>query len=129
MPENSRECQTGDFCRFSPANALRFSKNRRIYRAVAKNHQKIDFFSALANADITAHIDFLALDKIVRNFELESSLVAQEEFLLNLGAQERVDFLIQKNPHLAQEILTGFAKLIDKNQMGILFKSHIFWKK
>ena len=33
-----------------------------------KNHHKIDFFSALANADITAHVDFLALDKIVKNF-------------------------------------------------------------
>jgi SAM-dependent MidA family methyltransferase len=68
-------------------------------------------------------------NKIVKNFELDSSLITQEEFLLSLGAQQRVDFLLEKNPHLSQEILSGFAKLVAKNQMGKLFKSHILWKK
>jgi SAM-dependent MidA family methyltransferase len=94
-----------------------------------KNHQKIAFLEGLSDSDITAHVDFLALDKIVKNIGLNSSLISQEEFLLSLGAQQRVDFLLEKNPHLAQEILSGFAKLVAKNQMGKLFKSHIFWKK
>jgi SAM-dependent MidA family methyltransferase len=94
-----------------------------------KNHKKIPFFEGLSDSDITAHVDFLALDKIVKNFELDSSLVTQEEFLLSLGAQQRVDFLLEKNPLLSQEILSGFAKLVAKNQMGKLFKSHILWKK
>lgn len=94
-----------------------------------KNHQKIPFFSGLVDSDITAHVDFLALDKIVKNFELDSSLVTQEEFLLSLGAQERVDFLLEKNPHLSQKIVSEFSRLVAKNQMGKLFKSHILWKK
>ena len=94
-----------------------------------KNHQKIAFFSGLADSDITAHVDFLALDKIVKNFGLNSSLITQEEFLLSLGAQQRVEFLLEKNQLLSQEILSGFSRLIDKNKMGKLFKSHIFWKK
>jgi SAM-dependent MidA family methyltransferase len=94
-----------------------------------KNHQKIAFLEGLSDSDITAHVDFLALDKIVKNFELDSSLITQEEFLLSLGAQQRVDFLLEKNPHLSQEILSGFVKLVAKNQMGKLFKSHILWKK
>jgi SAM-dependent MidA family methyltransferase len=94
-----------------------------------KNHQKIPFLEGLSDSDITAHVDFLALDKIVKNFELDSSLVTQEEFLLSLGAQQRVDFLLEKNPHLSQKIASEFSRLIAKNQMGKLFKSHIFWKK
>jgi hypothetical protein len=94
-----------------------------------KNHQKIAFFSGLADSDITAHVDFLALDKIVKYFGLNSSLITQEEFLLSLGAQSRVDFLVEKNPQLSREILSGFERLVGENQMGKLFKSHIFWKK
>ena len=94
-----------------------------------KNHQKIAFLEGLFDCDITAQVDFLALDKIVKNFGLNSSLITQEEFLLSLGAQQRVEFLLEKNPLLSQEILSGFSRLIDKNQMGKLFKSHIFWKK
>jgi len=94
-----------------------------------KNHQKIAFFSGLADSDITAHVDFLALDKIVKYFGLNSSLITQEQFLLSLGAQSRVDFLVEKNPQLSREILSGFERLVGENQMGKLFKSHIFWKK
>jgi SAM-dependent MidA family methyltransferase len=93
-----------------------------------KNHQKIAFLDGIQDADITSRVDFLALDKIVKNFELNSSLITQEEFLLSLGAQERVSVLIEKNPHLAQEIQVGFQRLVAKNQMGKLFKVHIFWK-
>ena len=94
-----------------------------------KNHQKIAFLEGLFDCDITAQVDFFALDKIVKNFGLNSSLITQEEFLLSLGAQQRVEFLLEKNPALSAEIMSGFSRLIDKNQMGSLFKSHIFWKK
>jgi len=94
-----------------------------------KNHQKIPFLEGFSDSDITAQVDFLALDKIVKNYGLDSSLITQEEFLLSLGAQQRIEFLLEKNPHLSAEIKSGFAKLVNKNQMGSLFKSHIFWKK
>lgn len=94
-----------------------------------KNHQKIPFLEGLNDCDITAHVDFFALNKIVKNYQLDSSLVSQEEFLLSLGAKERIDFLVEKNPHLSAEIISGFNRLINKNEMGDLFKSHIFWKK
>ena len=93
-----------------------------------KNQQKIAFLDGLQDSDITSRVDFLALDNIVKNFELNSSLITQKEFLLSLGAQERVGVLIEKNPHLAQEIESGFQRLAAKNQMGELFKVHIFWK-
>ena len=94
-----------------------------------KNHQKIAFLDGFRESDISSRVDFLALVKIVKNFELNSSLITQKEFLLSLGAQERVGVLIEKNPHLAQEIENGFQKLVSKNQMGKLFKVHIFWKQ
>jgi len=94
-----------------------------------KNHQKIPFLEGLNDCDITAQVDFFALDKIVKNHGLNSSIVSQEEFFLSLGAKERIDFLIEKNPHLSSEIMNGFLRLTNKNEMGGLFKSHIFWKK
>ncbi len=107
------------YCEYDFSNTLQ----------AVKNHQKIPFLEGLSDSDITAQVDFFALDKIVKNFQLDSSLITQAEFFLSLGAEERVSVLIEKNPHLKQEIINGFQRLVAKNQMGELFKSHFFWNK
>jgi len=93
-----------------------------------KNHQKLDFLAALRDCDITAHVDFLALDKIAKNFKLQTSLVSQRQFLLELGANQRSQKLIEKNPKQAQQIASDLERLISPNQMGELFKFHIIWR-
>lgn len=94
-----------------------------------KNHQKISIFDAVGNADITALVDFFALDKIVKNHRLKSSLVTQRDFLVSLGAVERAEFLIKKNPAQKFSISSALDRLIDKDKMGDLFKVHIVWQE
>ncbi len=93
-----------------------------------KNHQKIDFIEGLSGCDITAHVDFFALDKIAKNFNLNSSLVSQRQFLLQLGVIERKQMLIAQNPTQEQEISFALERLISPKEMGELFKFHIIWR-
>ncbi len=91
-----------------------------------KNHKKVDIFTP--SCDITAHVDFGALDLIARKFNLNSSLVSQKDFLISLGIKEREEILIKQNPEKRPEISGAVNRLIDENQMGELFKCHIIWK-
>ncbi len=93
-----------------------------------KNHRKVDFLDALENCDITAHVDFFALDKIAKNFNLKTSLISQRKFLIELGALERNQQLIEKNPNQAQELEKSLERLISPLEMGELFKFHIIWQ-
>lgn len=94
---------------------------------VIKNHQKIDFFQGLGNADITALVDFVALDKIAKKYQLKTSLISQREFILNLNGAERLQNLINENPAQKVDLMQRFARLVEPNQMGNLFKVHFVW--
>lgn len=93
-----------------------------------KNHQKVNVLENVGSADITAHVDFSALDKIAKNCGLNSSLISQKEFLVGLGIEERRQNLIAKNPEKSEEINSAIDRLIAPDQMGELFKCHILWK-
>ena len=95
---------------------------------VVKNHQKIDFLQGFNSGDITAHVDFVALEKIVKHHHLNMSLITQREFLLSLGLEKRVANY-QNNLHF-YDYKTQLAvnRLIDPNQMGELFKVQIIWR-
>lgn len=85
-----------------------------------KNHQKVSIFEK--NSDITAHVDFSALEKIAKNFGLNSSLVTQREFLISLGIEERRKILPTSEN-------SAIDRLIAPDQMGELFKAHIVWRE
>ena len=93
-----------------------------------KNHQKISPLQALGESDLTALVDFSALEIIAKEYKLNSSLVSQKDFLLGLGIEERRKFLIAKNPQQESEINSAIDRLISSDQMGELFKCHIIWK-
>jgi len=86
-----------------------------------KNHQKVDPLKNPGTVDITAHVDFGALDKIAKSAGLETSLINQDEFLISLGIDERRKKLPEQN--------AAIDRLISKDQMGELFKAHIIWRK
>lgn len=92
-----------------------------------KNHKSVSVFTE--NCDITAQVDFSALDKIAKNFNLNSSFITQREFLISLGINERKEILVAQNPQMRENIQSRVARLIDENQMGKLFKCHIIWKE
>jgi SAM-dependent MidA family methyltransferase len=93
-----------------------------------KNHQKISFLEGFRDGDITALVDFFALDNIAKKNQLKTSLISQREFLLSLGAEFRLKSLIKKNPEIADNLQNDYARLINPSQMGELFKVHIIWK-
>jgi SAM-dependent MidA family methyltransferase len=93
-----------------------------------KNHQKIDPLLEFGNVDISAHVNFVALDKIAQQFSLKSSLVSQAYFLSSLEIKERAEILIKQNLSQKNEINSAIDRLISPNQMGELFKCHIIWK-
>jgi SAM-dependent MidA family methyltransferase len=86
-----------------------------------KNHQKSEVLKNPGNVDITAHVDFGALDKIAKNHGLNSSLITQREFLISLGIEERRKKVLKQD--------SAIDRLISPSQMGELFKSHIIWKE
>lgn len=93
-----------------------------------KNHQKCNVLENFGGADLTALVDFLALEKIARNCDLSSSLISQGQFLLSLGIEERRQILLaQKSTEQQKEINLAIDRLIDSNQMGELFKCLIIW--
>lgn len=85
-----------------------------------KNHQKVNPLDNAGENDLTAHVDFGALDQIAQNLSLNSSLVTQREFLISLGIEERRKKLPEES--------SAIDRLIATDQMGELFKCHIIWK-
>lgn len=76
------------------------------------------------SADLTAHVDFSSLIKIVRRHPaLTYRFVTQETFLRALGIDVRLQIL-EKKANAAQKALlrSGTHRLTDPEQMGRLFK-------
>lgn len=86
-----------------------------------KNHQKVNIFTTddPYSCDLTALVDFTALERCAKQNDLQTSLITQGEFLNSLGIQESKNQ--QENLDLAIERLTS------SNQMGELFKCLIVW--
>lgn len=92
-----------------------------------KNHQKCNPLENAGEADITALVDFAALEKIAKDHELNSSLITQAQFLQGLGIEERRKNLLEKNPEKTAKINSSIDRLIASDQMGNLFKCLIIW--
>ena len=89
-----------------------------------KKHKYHDIFSNLGEADLTIHVDFDILTKIIKKHpSLTYQLTTQREFLINFGILQRTEQLITKNPKKFQQKITAATnRLIDPKQMGELFK-------
>ncbi len=95
-----------------------------------KNHRKIDVLKEVGNADITHIINIPFLQQISKKFDLHLDYNTQRNFLLNLGILERAE-IIGKNKTFLEKanIYYRVNRLIDKKQMGDLFKVIYFHKK
>lgn len=94
-----------------------------------KNHQFYDCLKTPGEADITALVNFPMLENIAKNYSLNSSLISQADFFLSLGIEERRKILLEnKSLQQQDEINSEIDRLIDKKQMGKLFKCLIIWK-
>ena len=87
-----------------------------------------DYEGVLENpgdADLTAHVDFMALARAFRNSGLAvAPLMTQSDFLLSLGLLERAGHLGAGKPADVQErIRDDVERLAAPDQMGHLFKA------
>lgn len=89
-----------------------------------KNHQYHDVLQDACECDITSLVNFSALQNCAKNFQLNTSLITQREFLLSLGIEERRKILCGKND---AEQNSAIDRLIDCKQMGEMFKCLIIW--
>ena len=92
-------------------------------QAVSK-HKYCDVLKGFRNSDITYNLNFNLINKIIKKLGPCLSLsTTQQQFLTKLGILSRAEILSKKMP-FSKKADTYFRikRLIDKNQMGHLFK-------
>lgn len=90
-----------------------------------KKHTKVNIFNDPGNTDITYLINFNLIKKIFdKNCLFNNINMSQSEFLISSGIVERLNqakkYLISKDQK--QKLEMAVSRLIDRNQMGELFK-------
>ena len=89
-----------------------------------RGHRYADPLAFPGKTDLTAHVDFAALKHEAEALGLRAyGPMSQGEFLLKLGLSERRDRLLETaRPEQRELIASGASRLVDRSQMGILFK-------
>jgi len=87
-------------------------------------HRFADPLAGPGDVDLTAHVDFAALEETASTLGLTAyGPMPQGEFLLKLGLASRCDRLLRTaTEDQKAAILSGAARLADPRQMGLLFK-------
>ncbi len=87
-------------------------------------HEKVDPFAHPGEADLTAHVDFLALaDTAIAAQAQVLGIATQGDLLRAIGIERRAEALKQAAPARADEIATALERLVSTDQMGTLFKA------
>lgn len=88
------------------------------------NHRKVDVLPTAGEADLTVHADFPAFAAAARAAGAEATtVVSQRDFLLSLGIEYRAKALAAARPDRANTIARQLHRLIDPDEMGVLFKA------
>ena len=92
-------------------------------QAVSK-HKYCDVLEGFGDSDITYNLSFNLINRIVKELSSLTSInTTQGEFLTKLGILERAEILSKKMLFSKKaDIYFRIKRLIDKNQMGELFK-------
>lgn len=86
-------------------------------------HRKVDPFASPGEADLTAHVDFATLAEVVRqNGARWLGTTGQGAWLQALGIDARAAALASAAPARAAEIESARHRLVDADEMGVLFK-------
>ena len=89
-----------------------------------KDHQYVDIFDEVGQADITSHVDFEPLVNIAQKTGIRvSPIIPQNTFLYALGIDARAKSLLKTaNTQQAEGIKSALHRLTAPDQMGTLFK-------
>jgi SAM-dependent MidA family methyltransferase len=112
-----------DYGYFLPPR-LRLSSSYKSSLQAMQNHKFCTIFDDIGNADLTSHIDFFALKKLLAKKDYSVEVNSQKDFLLKFGIEIRHRQLVRLNPEKAEELNWQFDFLI--NKMGELFKLLVF---
>tara|TARA_A100001035_G_C27734760_1_gene478511 strand:+ start:217 stop:1260 length:1044 start_codon:yes stop_codon:yes gene_type:complete len=95
-----------------------------------KKHKKIDILNHVGSSDITHLLNIPFLKRIAKKLNLKLNYNTQRDFLLKLGILNRAEILATNENFLGKaNIFYRINRLIDKQQMGLLFKIIYFHKK
>lgn len=73
--------------------------------------------------DLTAHVDFEAVERVARSCGAAvTQVVPQGEWLIRLGIEARVQSLARANPERAADVQQALDRLTARDSMGDLFK-------
>jgi SAM-dependent MidA family methyltransferase len=88
-----------------------------------KNHKYHPVLHDICCADLSAHVDFWALEDAVVTRDCNTKVLSQKHFLIENGLEIRTKLLMSKANEQEREMLANaFHRLTDKSQMGELFK-------
>ena len=96
-----------------------------------KNHKISDLFKEIKNSDISYKISFHLFKKITNILKLKcQGITTQRNFLTNLGIHQRAEIISRNLPFSKKaDIYYRLKRLVDKNQMGDLFKVMLITNK
>ncbi len=96
-----------------------------------RKHRISELFKEFGNSDITYKLSFKLLKKITNILKLKcQGITTQRNFLMNLGIQQRAEIISRNLPFSKKaDIYYRLKRLIDKNQMGDLFKVMLITNK
>ncbi|MEM8825636.1 MAG: SAM-dependent methyltransferase [Pseudomonadota bacterium] len=90
-----------------------------------RRHEYVDPLAHPGTADLTAHVDFVALEAAARRAGARiSGPVSQAGFLTSLGIGARAEMLMQRADGTQREaVATAMRRLTAPDEMGALFKA------
>jgi SAM-dependent MidA family methyltransferase len=94
-----------------------------------RRHRKVDVLATAGLADLTVHADFPAVMDAARAAGCQTAILSQGQFLRRLGIEARAAALTRARPDQADVIARQCARLIDDDQMGLLFKAACLYKR
>ncbi len=88
------------------------------------NHKKTHIFENIGNQDITAYVNFDELIDLANAHNLQIDLFCtQKDFLITCGIKERKNNLQKnKNEETIKKLNLDYERLVNKSQMGEIFK-------
>lgn len=86
-----------------------------------KSHKYHDVLQNMGTADITAHVDFAALQKVFAQAKCTTQIQSQGDFLQAFGIATRAEKLINHGA-IPNKINCDLRRLTDQVEMGKLFK-------
>ena len=96
-----------------------------------KKHKISNLLKEFGDSDITYKLNFKLLKKIINNLKLKcQGITTQRNFLIYLGIQQRAEIISRNLPFSKKaDIFYRLKRLIDKDQMGDLFKVMLITNK